>query len=259
MIELLVVVSMIALLVAILLPSLRRAREQCRNLVCQNNLRSIWTGVLTYVYEHDDRLPYMEDVNLTDPNADPFSAAHPDTVGRVMLRYVNPGSWVCPSAVAGFPADAGSGNWKMTYTFSAAGKLGEGVPYDEHAGANSGGLFDPAVSNYVHFDGRPIRLLDGRRYVSWGVNQNDKGFWNIRREIIADALPQPDANAGRPVYPHRGHLTTRRDLQNYRTTFEQNTHTQGSGMKTGRFELHADKEEAEVYLTRFWVPHQPGY
>lgn len=49
LIEILVVVAIIALLVAILLPSIQRARESARNAVCGNNMKQILTGALTHV------------------------------------------------------------------------------------------------------------------------------------------------------------------------------------------------------------------
>ncbi|RJP30293.1 MAG: type II secretion system protein [Phycisphaerales bacterium] len=257
LIELLVVISVIALLVSILMPSLGRARENAKQLVCRNNLRNIWTGILTYTYENRDRVPFMEDVNITDPNADPFDPLYPTTVGRVLLDFVNPGSWTCPGAIAGFPAGAAENEWTLTYTFSAAGAIGKGVPYDKAPGRNTGGPLDPAVSNYIHFDGRPIRLLDGRRYVqNGGINENEKGTWNVRREIVADALAG-EPMLGRPVYPHSGALNRRLDLLKARHQFEINTN--GTGVKSGYLELHCDAEKAEILFTRFWVPHWPRY
>lgn len=256
LVELLVVVAIIALLISIMLPSLRGARDEAKRVVCRNNVRSIWTGVIMYTYEFNDRVPFMEDVNLEDPEADPFDPEHPTTVGNVLQKYVNPETWKCPSAVAGFPFSAGRGQWAMTYTFSAAGKPGEGVPYDDNPQANTGTPLDPAVSNYVHFDGRPMRLLDGRRYVGFGVNRNHRGSWNVRRAIIAEALAGDEAR-GKPKYPHRGVVDVRLDLQNYRETFERQT--LGNGKKPSYHELHADGEKVEVILTRLWRQHLPGY
>lgn len=257
LIELLVVVAIIGVLMSILLPSLSGAREQARRAVCRNNLRSIWTGILSYSLEYNDRVPYLEDINLNDPNADPFDPAYPSTVGNRLFKYVNPKSWKCPSAVAGFPANASRAGWKMTYTFSVAGPVGAGVPYDENPLANSGSVLDPAISNYVHFDGRPLRLLDGRRYISGSaLNKNRKGNWNVKRAIIADALAGRPSS-GRPIYPHRGVVEKRLDLENAREQFERNT--LGGGEKPCYHELHATGDKVEIYLTRYWLPHQPGY
>lgn len=57
LIELLVVVAIIAILMAILLPSLRRAREQSKAVACSSNLRQL--GMMTYMYiqENDGYFP----------------------------------------------------------------------------------------------------------------------------------------------------------------------------------------------------------
>ncbi len=57
LIELLVVVAIIALLISILLPSLGRAREQAKAMVCLSNLRTIGQGVLIYTNDWEERLP----------------------------------------------------------------------------------------------------------------------------------------------------------------------------------------------------------
>ncbi|MCG8405301.1 MAG: prepilin-type N-terminal cleavage/methylation domain-containing protein [Phycisphaerales bacterium] len=258
LIELLVVIAIISLLLAILLPAMSNAREHSRRIVCQNNLRSIWTGVWSYSLVWDDRLPFAEDVNVTDPDADPFDLKYPSTIGVLLLDYVVEGSWRCPSAVAGFPRAAGPGGWKLTYVFSAAGGVGSGIGYDENPNANTGSPLDPAISNYIHFDGRPIKLLDGRRYVQGnaGLNNDRRGSWSVRRSIVADAIGGQPA-LSKFVYPHRGNLTPRLDLGNAREQFESNTN--GPRMKTGYHELHADGEEPVIYLTRNWRQHWPGY
>ncbi|MCP4246982.1 MAG: type II secretion system protein [bacterium] len=56
LVELLVVVSIIALLIAILLPSMQRARKQARTVVCQSNMRSLMQAIYVYANNHEDRL-----------------------------------------------------------------------------------------------------------------------------------------------------------------------------------------------------------
>ncbi len=57
LIELLVVVAIIALLIAILLPSLARAREAAKRGVCGQNLKGIATACKTYAFDNEDRWP----------------------------------------------------------------------------------------------------------------------------------------------------------------------------------------------------------
>ncbi|MEE8171026.1 MAG: type II secretion system protein [Phycisphaerae bacterium] len=255
LIELLVVIAIIALLTSLLLPALSQSRESAHRVVCKNNLRNIWTGVLTYAMDNIDRVAYLEDPNKTDPNADPFDPRYPTSVGNVLKRYVVEGSWVCPSAVAGFPASR-PGNWTLTYTFTTAGPVGEGMPYDSDPYANTTNALDPAVSNYHHFDGRPIKLLDGRRYVRFGLNYRHKGRWTTRFALIADAMGGlPDA--GKPLYPHRGKLARRLDLGANVDNFERSSN--GVGYRPGYHELHADGEQVDIFFTRYWAQHRPGY
>lgn len=59
LIELLVVVAIIALLIAVLIPSLARARERSKRAVCFSNLRQIAIGMRSYAHEYEDRVPLV--------------------------------------------------------------------------------------------------------------------------------------------------------------------------------------------------------
>ena len=65
LIEVLVVVGVIALLIAILVPSLARSREQARSVVCQSNLKQWGNAILMYAQAFTDTLPFEE---RPDPN-----------------------------------------------------------------------------------------------------------------------------------------------------------------------------------------------
>jgi prepilin-type processing-associated H-X9-DG protein len=64
---LLVVIAIIAILLAILLPSLGRAREQSRGAYCLSNLRQIGTAIRLYASEHDDYTP-PRGIGSADPS-----------------------------------------------------------------------------------------------------------------------------------------------------------------------------------------------
>lgn len=69
LIELLIVIAIIALLISILLPALQAAREEGKRTVCQSNMRSIGTGVSSYLGgDGNDNLPWTF-VVAEDPNS----------------------------------------------------------------------------------------------------------------------------------------------------------------------------------------------
>jgi prepilin-type N-terminal cleavage/methylation domain-containing protein/prepilin-type processing-associated H-X9-DG protein len=57
LIELLVVIAIIALLIAVLLPSLSRARENAKAVACLSNLRQLGLAAQTYAASNDNRYP----------------------------------------------------------------------------------------------------------------------------------------------------------------------------------------------------------
>jgi len=61
LVELLVVIGIIALLVAILLPTLSRARASAVKVACLSNLRQVGTGMVLYANDHDGTLPALRD------------------------------------------------------------------------------------------------------------------------------------------------------------------------------------------------------
>ena len=71
LIELLVVIAIIAILMAILMPTLNRAREQGRRAVCLNHLKTLTLGWMMYADENDDKIVNGE--AYWGPTADPIA------------------------------------------------------------------------------------------------------------------------------------------------------------------------------------------
>ena len=57
LVELLVVISIIALLLAILMPALGKARRQAQRIVCKSNQRQLHLAMVLYVVDNDDKIP----------------------------------------------------------------------------------------------------------------------------------------------------------------------------------------------------------
>lgn len=112
LVELLVVVAVIAVLSALLLPALARAREKGRQGVCLSNLRQVGLAFASYQDEHADRFPDRRDLKASlgyrpwsawppsDPRAGWAAVALSDRVGRAG------GVWMCPSVAGSSLRDA---------------------------------------------------------------------------------------------------------------------------------------------------------
>ena len=64
LIELLMVISIIALLISILLAALQRAKRQARLLYCMSNLKQIGVGMAGYVAENNGHYPNPSSVSV---------------------------------------------------------------------------------------------------------------------------------------------------------------------------------------------------
>ena len=84
LIELLVVIAIISLLVSILLPSLKKAKELARTAACAATMRSTGTAFMFYASDYDLYMPnaiwagsgYRDHVSLLTPYVEPASGAY---------------------------------------------------------------------------------------------------------------------------------------------------------------------------------------
>jgi prepilin-type N-terminal cleavage/methylation domain-containing protein/prepilin-type processing-associated H-X9-DG protein len=73
LIELLVTIALIAILAALLLPTLASARKKAHTVSCQNNLRQLSVSTFLYCQDNNDYLPFAW-YNDPDPSENNFSA-----------------------------------------------------------------------------------------------------------------------------------------------------------------------------------------
>ncbi len=78
LIELLVVVAIMALLMAILLPSLVKARDRTKEVVCATNLRTWAQAFHLYANDYDGTFPHTDDRERNRPHAGEYDPDHPE-------------------------------------------------------------------------------------------------------------------------------------------------------------------------------------
>ena len=80
--ELLVVIAIIAILAALLLPALSKARQRAYSAQCLGNLRQIFQGAVLYTDENNGRLPFawVDDPDPTENNF--YALLAPEILGQ---------------------------------------------------------------------------------------------------------------------------------------------------------------------------------
>jgi prepilin-type N-terminal cleavage/methylation domain-containing protein len=136
LVELLVVIGIIAILIAILMPALGRARDQARGVQCSSNMRQMMMGVHMFAADHKGHCPgnHVDALDGGAPNADPekrswlsgdyvnptYTLAEAPQKGT-LYRYINnPELYKCPSRdqMGGRSNGGAFTNEKFDYTVS---------------------------------------------------------------------------------------------------------------------------------------------
>jgi prepilin-type N-terminal cleavage/methylation domain-containing protein len=122
LVELLVVISIIALLIAILLPTLHKAKESANSVACQSNLKQLGFGFLCFAQDHRNALPggQFDHNNSVEwkkdwlfNGADPTSAPESGTI----FQYVkNVKLYRCPSLIDAYYSAGAQSNGFFDYS-----------------------------------------------------------------------------------------------------------------------------------------------
>ena len=166
LVELLVVIGIIAILAALLLPTLGRTKESARATACLSNLHQTGIALQIYVSENNNKLPVMRDVS-TDPAA-AATNTFPAIQNVLATQLGNTNVLHCPSDLPQFFEHTGSSYaWNSLLNGEDADHLkifnlnfdSHEIPvvYDKEAFHKARGA-NKAV-NYLYADGHIKNLL----------------------------------------------------------------------------------------------------
>jgi prepilin-type N-terminal cleavage/methylation domain-containing protein/prepilin-type processing-associated H-X9-DG protein len=113
LIELLVVIAIIAILAAMLLPALSRAKQKAHRAACLSNLKQINVAFALYLDEHEGKFPDRRDLKSSLPgNYRPWTSWPPSDPragwAALVLKSEMAGNfavWACPAALQSIPGN----------------------------------------------------------------------------------------------------------------------------------------------------------
>jgi len=155
LIELLVVIAIIAILAAMLLPALSRAKGKAQQTACLSNLKQIGLSLTLYADENSGWWPFPSDSTLPDPNIwtkelQPYIRLR----GNQTSGQENP-VFICPVATY-----AGWANSDLSRTYGCSGTMMGPTSPSPTSGLTS---TKPRKANSMHSPSESILVVEGKK------------------------------------------------------------------------------------------------